>query len=171
MKKHVNGHLRIGGWTEGIVVAGCEHDLLRNFLEEPLYPLLVGGGVGPRNSNQGKPFMKRRAKRLPLGEVFVEGPGLIPLIAVFEEVRFVAELHADQLRPQGFCHKRTFSQGLFNGASAKVQAIDAAPAGGAEKALQIADRVGSDRKSAQLAMSWIGPDKASGFRWSRRLCV
>ena len=46
-----------------------------------------------------------------------------------EEIRFVSELHCDQLPSQRLGHISTFGKRLLQRASAKVQAIDASPAG------------------------------------------
>ena len=73
--------------------------------------------------------MKRSPKRLPPGKELVVGPGPIPLIAMFEEIGLVAELHTHQLRSKRPCHKATFGKRLLRRASAEVQAIDTAPAG------------------------------------------
>ena len=73
--------------------------------------------------------MKRSPKHLPPGKELVVGPGLVPLIAMLEKIGLVAELHTHQLRPKRLGHKAALGKRLLRRASAKVQAIDAAPAG------------------------------------------
>src|ERR1035437_4731046 len=130
MQKQVDIHPWIGRRTLGVVVARYQHDLFRNVLRKLLHPLLVGGRIRSGHRNLRELLMKRSTERLPPGQELVAGPGLVPLMAMLKEIGLVAELHAHQLAPERLGHKAALGERLLRRASAKVQAIDAAPAGG-----------------------------------------
>src|ERR1700722_4936528 len=95
--------------------------------EKLLHPFLVKRSVRSSHCNLWQFFMKRRPKRLPLGKIFVEYPRLVPLIPMFEKIRFIPELHCDQLPSQCPGYTSAFSKRLFQSASAKIESIDASP--------------------------------------------
>ena len=129
MQKQIDIHPRIAGRTLGVVVARRQYNLFRNILRELLHPIRIPGRVRSGDRHLGQLFLKLGPKRLPLGEELVVGPGLVPLIAMFEEIGLVAKLNTHQFRSKRPGHKATFGKRLLQRASAKVQAIDAAPAG------------------------------------------
>src|ERR1035437_4582785 len=90
-------------------------------------------------------------------------------IAMLKEIGLVAELHAHHLAPERLGPKAALGERLLRRASAKVQAIDAAPAGRVQKTLQVPDRERRNRERAWLAMARIGSHQSTRLRWGCRL--
>ena len=115
--------------------------------------------------------MKCSPERLPTCQVLIVGPWLVPLIAMLEEIGLVAELDAYQLIAERLGYKAALGERLLQRASAKVQAIDTAPAGRVQKAMQVADGARRNRECMRFAMARIGSHQSPRIRWGCRLGV